>query len=86
MQSKCEMAFQTSPAFEVLLRKAEKEEAEMGALDKVIEKVHSFHTNFIRQRSDTIRHKTKSEGRALSSSDGVVPWELNVVVTRGKTR
>ena len=35
LQTRCEAAFQTSPAYEVLLRKAEKEEAEMGALDKV---------------------------------------------------
>lgn len=35
LQEKCEMAFQASPAYEVLLRKAEKDEAEMQALDKV---------------------------------------------------
>lgn len=34
------MAFQASPAYEVLLRKAEKDEAEMRALDKVSKKVY----------------------------------------------
>lgn len=32
---KCEVAFKASPAYEYLLRKAEKDEAEMAALDKV---------------------------------------------------
>lgn len=35
LQERCEMAFQASPAYEVLLRKAEKDEAEMAALGKV---------------------------------------------------
>lgn len=32
---KCEVAFKTSPAYEFLLMKAEQDEAEMAALDKV---------------------------------------------------
>lgn len=61
LQSKCEIAFQTSPAFEVLLRKAEKEEAEMGALGKVRkESSHEIHTTTI--RSHPIRDETKSGG------------------------
>eukprot|EP00903_Cladosiphon_okamuranus_P012689 g11867.t1 len=48
LQEKCEMAFQASPAYEVLLRKAEKEEAEMQALDKakLVPKQTSARFNF----------------------------------------
>lgn len=35
LQVRCEMAFQASPAYEELLRKAESDEAQMEALDKV---------------------------------------------------
>lgn len=37
LKDKCEDAFQACPAYEVLLRRAEKDEAQLEALNKVME-------------------------------------------------